>query len=295
MPPPGAAGTRRLGSRTATSPRRPAAPWRRSAQHPRHLVLAALVVGLLLPRGRARRSSCRPRSSRRSRAARCPPSLAVAALLGGRDARRRPPRRARRRRRSRTRTAGPSTARAVVLEPVRERAAGPAVARVRLLDGLGAGEQAVMRVRRNAYAGRLWSPSARARGRRGGACRWSAQRGSTAPARGWPEVGDIVVVRGQARAARALRRLPGATQRPRRDRRDARRPDRRAARRRRSARSTASGARPSAGWSAGSAAPEAALLRGMVLGEDERLTRGRPGRLPGVGARAHPRRAAART
>jgi len=54
--------------------------------------------------------------------------------------------------------------RVVVLEPVRERRIGPAVARIRLLDGLGAGEQAVLRF---AHA--------------------------TTP---WPEVGDIVAIEG---------------------------------------------------------------------------------------------------
>ena len=38
----------------------------------------------------------------------------------------------------------------MVLEPVRERPIGPAVARVRLLDGLGANEQAVLRFPRAA-------------------------------------------------------------------------------------------------------------------------------------------------
>ena len=52
----------------------------------------------------------------------------------------------------------------MVLEPVKERTIGPAVARVRLLDGLGAREQAVLRF--------------------------------AAPMRPWPEVGDIVAVRG---------------------------------------------------------------------------------------------------
>src|SRR4029079_18525620 len=44
-------------------------------------------------------------------------------------------------------------ARATLREPVRERVSGPAVARVRLLDGPGAGEQAVLRVRAYAYEG----------------------------------------------------------------------------------------------------------------------------------------------
>ena len=123
-------------------------------EHPRHLVLAALVVGLLaaaagpvviLPAaagvaalaGRAR-----------------PAVLAAAALISGAviaDSR------------LSALDAGVLAAangrmvesRAILLEPIRERAVGPAVARVRLLDGLGAGEQAVLRLRRSAYAGDL--------------------------------------------------------------------------------------------------------------------------------------------
>ena len=175
------------------------------------------------------------------------------------------------------------TARAVVLEPVRERAAGPAVARIRLLEGLGAGEQVVMRVRRNAYAGRLWSsPSS------GGAAAPGRTR-PVAPARGWPEVGDVVVVRGKIEplgafdAYQARRNAHGAIAATRVVPTGERRGGvlgsldgiRRAAER---------------GLESNLAAPEAALLRGMVLGEDEWLTAGRQGRLPGVGARAHPRR-----
>jgi competence protein ComEC len=62
--------------------------------------------------------------------------------------------------------------RAVVLEPLLERTFGPAVARVRLLDGLGAGEQAVLHVRKFAY-------------------RAAPESGS-----GWPEVGDVVSITG---------------------------------------------------------------------------------------------------
>ena len=130
-------------------------------------------------------------------------------------------------------------ARVVVLEPVRERRIGPAVARVRLLDGLGAGEQAVLRF---AHA--------------------------TTP---WPEVGDIVAIEGtvaplgfadayqrrrNAHAAIAATRVtPTGT-------------------RRGGLAGALDGVRRRAerGLSQGLDPPEAALLRGMVLGEDERLS-----------------------
>jgi competence protein ComEC len=130
-------------------------------------------------------------------------------------------------------------ARAVVLEPVRERKVGPAVARVRLVDGLGAGEQAVLRFR--------------------------------APMRPWPEMGDIVAVRGavaplgfadayqrrrNAHAAIAATRVePTGT-------------------RRGGIAGVLDGVRRNAerGLAQGLAPSEAALLRGMVLGEDERLS-----------------------
>jgi competence protein ComEC len=128
---------------------------------------------------------------------------------------------------------------------------------VRLLEGLGAGEQVVLRVRRNAYAGRLWSP---------------APPGSTGPARGWPEVGDVIVVRGKLEplgafdAYQARRNAHGALAAtrvvPTGERRGG-------------ALGALDGIRRAAerGLEHGLAAPEAALLRGMVLGQDERLTR----------------------
>ena len=95
--------------------------------------------------------------------------------------------------------------------------------------------------------------------------------GSAAPARGWPEVGDIILVRGkleplgvydayQARrnahaALTATRVVP--TGERRQGLLGALDSVRRAAER---------------GLDSGLGAPEAALLRGMVLGEDERLT-----------------------
>ena len=130
--------------------------------------------------------------------------------------------------------------RAVVLEPVRERSAGPAVARVRLLGAPVAGEQAVLRI------------------------------SSAPPPGGWPGVGEIVGLRGEVgplgrfdayqrrRGAFAAldtfalwrtgaRRggLPGLLDAARR--------------------------RAESGLERGLRAPEAALLRGMVLGQDERI------------------------
>ena len=142
---------------------------------------------------------------------------------------------------------------------MRERAVGPAVARARLLDGPAAGEQAVLRIGAYAHSGP------------------------------WPEVGDEVRVRGRvaplgARDAYQRRRNAHAAVVAYRDDRD-----RRAARRRSRARSTPSGGAPSAGWHSGLAPPEAALLRGMVLGEDERLTDDERDGLPALRARAHPR------
>jgi competence protein ComEC len=130
--------------------------------------------------------------------------------------------------------------RAVVLEPIKERPRGPAVARVRLLDGRAAGAGAVLRARPAAHAG------------------------------AWPGVGEIVAFRGevaplglydayqQRRGAEAA--LEVAWVRP-------------AGRR-----GGAAGAvdavrrRAEAGLERGLPRPEAALVRGMVLGQDERLS-----------------------
>ncbi|HEX5621288.1 MAG TPA: ComEC/Rec2 family competence protein [Solirubrobacteraceae bacterium] len=131
-------------------------------------------------------------------------------------------------------------ARAVLLEPVRVRLGGLATARARLLDGFAPGEGAVLRVRAAAHPG------------------------------AWPRVGEIVAVSGRVaplgrfdafqrrRGALAAievskfrstgeRRggLPGAVDSARR--------------------------RAETGLARGLAEPEAALLRGMVLGQDEQL------------------------
>ena len=158
-------------------------------EHPRHLVLAALVVGLLL--GRASAAAIVLAGAAFAAAARRPrvaPLAAVAVLAGASfaDAR------------LSALDAGVLASlhgrtiatRAVVLEPVRDRAAGPSVARVRLLDGPGAGEQAVTPLEPGVATVAAWATS-------------------------------CAVRRGRGRAARLRRRLPTQAQRPRGDRRHA--------------------------------------------------------------------------
>jgi competence protein ComEC len=132
--------------------------------------------------------------------------------------------------------------RAVVLEPVRVRGPGLAVARMRLQGGPAAGEQAVVRVR----------------GPRAGT---------------WPGVGEIVRLRGAvAPLGRfdAYQRRRGALAAL-----DAARLERTGRRR-----GGVAGAldavrrRAERGLERGLPPPEAALLRGMVLGQDERLSDG---------------------
>jgi competence protein ComEC len=129
-------------------------------------------------------------------------------------------------------------ARAVLLEPVRPRPGGLGVARARFVDGPAPGEGAVLRMR--------------------------------ARPEGWPEVGEIVAVAGEveplgiyddyqrrrgAQAAVAVERM------------------RRTGERRGGPAGIVDAARrrAEAGLDRGLEAPEAALLRGMVLGQDERL------------------------
>jgi competence protein ComEC len=130
--------------------------------------------------------------------------------------------------------------RATLLEPVRDRAAGPAVARARLLDGPAPGEQAVLRI------------------------------ATAKPAGGWPEVGEIVGVRGEVTPLGrfdAYQRRRGAFAAL----------DTFALWRTGARRGGVAGVldavrrRAEAGLDRGLAAPEAALLRGMVLGQDERI------------------------
>ena len=131
-------------------------------------------------------------------------------------------------------------ARAVLLEPVRERVRGPAVARARLAGGAVDGEVAVLRVRER-------------------------HRSS------WPGVGQIVAVTGEVAPLGlfdAYQRRRGATAaidvsslRPTGERRGGPAGVVDAARR-----------RAESGLARGLADEQAALLRGMVLGQDERLT-----------------------
>ena len=194
-------------------------------EHPRHLVLAALVIGLLLPHAGA--AIVVPAALVATLAGRALPAcLAVAALLGGREPRRRASRRARRRRRRQLARPGARPRarwcwnRCASVPPVRPSPASGC-------------SRASVPVSRWSCASAA-TPTPDGCGRRRAAARAAApgRARPAAPARGWPEVGDVVVVRGKIEPLGRLRRLSGATQRPRRDRRDARRPDRRAARRR---------------------------------------------------------------
>jgi competence protein ComEC len=131
-------------------------------------------------------------------------------------------------------------AEAVVLEPVRDRGGGPAVARVRLIAGSASGEVAVMRVRATAFGG------------------------------GWPGVGEVVALRGRVaplgrydayqRARGAARALEVESLR-------------RTGRRRGGVSGLVDAARrrAEAGLDRGLRPADAALMRGMVLGQDERL------------------------
>src|SRR5262249_54103789 len=152
------------------------------------------------------------------------------------------------------------------LEPIRNRTGGASVARVRLLDGPTTGEQAVLRARAWATQTRETpttttdtAPNASSPGRPSGVASAGVQ------------VGDIVFVRGRvaplgfadayqrkrnAHAAILAQRVEATGER----------------------RGGLAGAldsvrrRAEAGLDRGLNPPEAALLRGMVLGEDERLT-----------------------
>ena len=123
---------------------RPSAALATVREHPRHLVLAALVAGLLV--GRAGAAAVLVTAVGCAVLAQRPYALALAAaaVLAGAtvaDAR------------LAALDAGVLAhmhgqsieTRAIVLEPVRDRVRGPSAARVRLLDGPGAGEQAVLR------------------------------------------------------------------------------------------------------------------------------------------------------
>jgi competence protein ComEC len=209
-------------------------------RHPRHLALAALVAGLLLgPVGPGALLPAALVAVVIGGPSRLAPAAVVALVAGALVADLR----------LAALDAGPLagmsgrslTARVTLLEPVRERAVGPAVARVRLLDGPAAGEQAVLRLSPAAYKGP------------------------------WPEVGDELRVSG---FVGPLGRFDGYQRR--RNAHAALTATHAVATRRR--RGGVAGAldsvrrRAEAGLASGLAPPEAALLRGMVLGEDERLS-----------------------
>ena len=131
-------------------------------------------------------------------------------------------------------------ARAVVLEPIRERAVGPAVARARVVDGPARGEVAVLRVRADAHAG------------------------------AWPGVGEVVAFEGEVaplgrfdayqRRRGADAAIEVARLRATGERRGGLAGIVDAARR-----------RAEEGLTRGLSEERAALLLGMVLGQDERL------------------------
>ena len=208
-------------------------------EHPRHLVLGALVAGLLLCRAPAPAVVVVAMAVAGLARRPLPAMLAGLAVLGGASAGVL---------RLGALDAGALAAasgrtihgRAVLLEPVRARAPRLAVARVELARGTARGEQAVVRVR------------------------------APAPRGGWPGVGEevhIAGVVGPLGPYDAYQRLRGAHAavdvarlRPTGGRRGGLSGSVDALRRR-AEHSLAQGLRPA----------EAALLRGMVLGEDERL------------------------
>ena len=245
------------------------AAWPPPAAHPRHLVLFALAAGLRaragLAGGRDRRGRSSPRSSvaeGSGLAGAWRRSSAGAALADARlaalDAGVL----------GAACTAGAGRASAVVLEPVREHGAH-ASARVRL-EGLG--EQAVARLRVPRSCRPVTALTrAVARGGRGG----RRCRGRVAPLGKF----DAFQRRRGAHAAIEVDRM----------------------RRTGARRGGVAGAldavrrRAEVGLARGLPAKEAALLRGMVLGQDERLSDGRADRLPALRARAPARGVAART
>jgi competence protein ComEC len=214
------------------------------AAHPRHRALFALVAGLLLGplgagavlAGAAVAVAIAALATRRPAAAIV---AAVALLAGGAGGQ---ARLAALEHGALTAMHGRAVSgRAVLLEPLRDRGFGTAAARVRLLDGPARGEQAVLRLRR-ALLGHDSPEVGDVLAVRGGIeplTRWEAyqhRRGALAAI-----AADAVQLTGARRGG-----LAGALDSARR--------------------------RAEAGLDRGLAPPEAALMRGMVLGEDERLS-----------------------
>src|SRR4051794_10767523 len=208
--------------------------------HPRHVVLAALVAGLLLVAGGPLAVLAAALAAAALAGRRPVAVLAAAAAIGGAGI-------------AHARLAALDAGvlarmhgqriatRVTLLEPVRERVSGPAVARVRLLAGPGAGEQAVLRVRGYAYDG-AWpevGEELRVDGRVGPLGRFDAyQRRRNAHA--------AITAYAVKRTGRTRGGVAGALDAMRR--------------------------RAEHGLQTRLEPKDAALLRGMVLGEDERLS-----------------------
>jgi competence protein ComEC len=214
------------------------------AVHPRHRVLFALVGGLLLgPLAVGALAAAAVAAAALASAATRRPGAAVVAafavLAGGAVAQQRV---AAFEQGALARMHGrPVVGRVVLLEPLRDRGFGTAAGRVGLLDGAARGEQAVLRLRRATLRGA------------------APEVGDVLAVRGWVEPltrweayqhrrGAMAAVAADEVHATGVRRggLAGALDAARR--------------------------RAEAGLDRGLAPPEAALMRGMVLGEDERLS-----------------------
>ena len=203
------------GGRPPPAPRPPVRAHRRPADRP------AVAGGDASRRRPARRSLVAALRVARRVGRRSPsPSRVVAAVAARR--RRRRCRRSPRRRCSRARgvadlrlaalEGGPLphmhgrsvSARAVLLEPVRERAVGPAVARARLLGGPADGEVAVLRVRERAA-----ELAGRGRDRRGGRRRSRRSGGSTPTSAGAARAPPLDVTGARAGPASGAAALAG--------------------------------------------------------------------------------------
>src|SRR4051812_32744214 len=208
--------------------------------HPRHVVLAALVAGLLLVAGGPLAVLAAALAAAALAGRRPVAVVAAAAAIGGAGIAHA---------RLDALDAGVLArmhgqriaARVTLLEPVRERVSGPAVARARLLDGPGTGEQAVLRVRGYAYAG------------------------------AWPEVGEELRVDGRVAP---LGRFDAYQRRRNAHAAIDAYAVKRTGRRRRGVAGALDAMRRRAeqGLQTRLEPKDAALLRGMVLGEDERLS-----------------------
>ena len=250
---------------TAAGRRRASALAASRRRHPRHLVLFALVAGLLLGPGRAR-GGARPRRSLRRRVV----AGAGAARASSRRSRcwaaRRWPRRA-----------SPRSPRARCRRWPAARSR-----RGRSCSSRSASGAAARRRARPARRGSRWSAAAaRPIGRCDAPLAPTAR--STSPAR-WPScgaevgrraagarVGSELRLRGDGGAARRVRGLPAPARRARRDRGSRSWAMTGAARGGLAGALDAARERAARALGTGLDAPQAALLRGMVLGQDEAI------------------------